>query len=519
MEGMNSLRDVLFKNSRVAVDRPAILFGSQWTTFGQLQDRVADVAAALRREGVGAGDRVAVLLENCPEFIVAFFAITGLGAIFVPLNWRLHPSEHVSLMQDAEPLVLIAGAGFKAVAERAQHEVPSLRRIVAVGDDPGGFAPFAQWAAPSGETPFDAPLDPESRAAILYTSGTTSRPKGVVLTHGNYLADFENLSSVVPVGPGRVNLQLSPLYHAACVHSFFHLAFGGATILNEKFDAATALQQIARERVSYFFAVPTVLYQMMDHPSFGALDLSSLQFISYGAAGVSRPRLEEAMAKFGPKLIHAYGMTETTSHASLLRAEEHAIAFGSVGRGLGASQIRVVDIDGKVCRPGEVGEIVVHGPNVMKEYWRMPEETARTIVDGWLHSGDLGVADERGFVFVVDRKKDLVISGGVNIYPREIEDVLAEHPAVSEVAVFGMPDEHWGEALVAAIVLRPGHSATAQQFIDHCRSRVGGYKVPKRVQLMSDLPRNPSGKILKRELRKALSEKQTDAAGHVGAPQ
>ncbi len=512
MEGMSSLRDVLFNNPRIAVDRPAILFRSHWTTFGQLQANVSAVAAALRRAGVGPGERVAVLLENCPEFIAAYFAITGIGAIFVPLNWRLHPSEHVSLLQDAEPRVLIVGGAFNSVGERAKQDVPSLEQIVVVGDDPAGFVSFAKWTAQPSKMPMDAALDRQTRAAILYTSGTTSRPKGVVLSHGNYLADFENLSSVVPVGPGRVNLQLSPLYHAACVHSFVHLAFGGATILNEKFDAGTALQQIAQEQVSYFFAVPTALYQMMDHPTFGKLDLSSLQIISYGAAGINRPRLQDAMAKFGPKLIHAYGMTETTSHSSILRAEEHAIAFGSIGRGVGSSEIRVVDAAGRVCKPGEVGEIVVRGPNVMKEYWRMPDATTETIVEGWLHSGDLGVTDDRGFVFVVDRMKDLVISGGVNIYPREIEDVLAEHPAVAEVAVFGAPDEHWGEALVAAVVQRPGHSVSAQQLIEHCRSRVGGYKVPKRVEFMSDLPRNPSGKILKRELRKAFSERQTAAA-------
>jgi acyl-CoA synthetase (AMP-forming)/AMP-acid ligase II len=431
------------------------------------------------------------------------------------LSWRLHPSEHISLLQDAEPRVLIVEAAFKSVGEQAKQDVPSLRQIVVVGNDTAGLVSFAEWTAQSSEMPTDSALDRQTRAAILYTSGTTSRPKGVVLCHGNYLADFENVASVVTVGPGRVNLQLSPLYHAACVHSFVHLAFGGATILNEKFDAGMALQQIARERVSYFFAVPTALYQMMDHPTFDKLDLSSLQLISYGAAGINRSRLQDAMAKFGPKLIHAYGMTEATSHASILRAEEHAIAFGSIGRGIGSSEIRVVDLDVHVCKPGEVGEIVVRGPNVMKEYWRMPDETAETIVDGWLHSGDLGMADDRGFVVVVDRKKDLVISGGVNIYPREIEDVLAEHPAVAEVAVFGMPDAHWGEALVAAIVQRPGHSVTTQQLIEHCRSRVGGYKIPKRVEFVSDLPHNPSGKILKRELRKVFSEKQTSVSSDI----
>ena len=509
MRDVSSLRDVLFANPLIDPDRPAVLFGGRGATHGELRRRVSAVAAALGRDGVAPGDRVAVLLENVPAFLEVYFAVTGTGAIFVPLNWRLHPAEHVNLLQDAEPKVLIAGADFEASVARIRAEVPSLRRIVVAGHaaaECGGDLPqFDDWSAEPGEMPADPGLGPDSDAAILYTSGTTSRPKGVVLSHGNYLADFRHVASVVRPDRRGVNLQLSPLYHAACVHSLVHIAHGGATILIERFDPGAALRLIERERVTYLFAVPTMLYQMMDHPDFGDFDLSSLQTISYGAAGITRSRLDQAMVAFGAKLIHAYGLTETTSHSSILKADEHAGAVGSIGCGVGDVVVRVVDEAGRPCRPGDVGEIVVRGPNVMTGYWRRPDATREAIVDGWLHTGDLGRTDARGFIYVVDRKKDMVISGGVNIYPREIEDVISAHPAVSEVAVFGVPDDHWGEALAAAVVLRADATADVADILAFCRDRVGGYKVPKRVEIVSVLPRNPSGKVLKTELRKSYA--------------
>jgi len=509
---VRSLRDLLFANPRIDADRIAIVAGQRRISFGDLKRRVAAVAGALRREGVNPGDRVAVLLENKPEFVETYFAVTGIGAVFVPLNWRLHPNEHRVLMQDSEPKVLITDPSFGSTIQVARDDVPSIRRIVVVDDACNEAVRFADWSAETSEMPDDSSLGPETGAAILYTSGTTSRPKGVFLSHGNYLADISNVTAEIKPEQGDVNLQLSPLYHAACVHSLVHLASGATTVLEQRFDPRTALELIERERVTYFFAVPTMLYQIMDHPEFGRFDLSSLKTISYGAAAITGARLREALDAFGPKLIHAYGLTESTSHCSILRAEEHALAAGSIGRGLAGVEVRVVDSESRPCPPREVGEIIARGANVMMGYWRNPELTAETIVDGWLRTGDLGTTDERGFVYVVDRKKDLVISGGVNIYPREVEEVISTHPAVAEVATFGIPDELWGEALMAAIVVRSGASVSKEEIIEMCRSRLGGYKVPKRIELVAALPRNPSGKILKTELRKRFAP--TESAAH-----
>jgi acyl-CoA synthetase (AMP-forming)/AMP-acid ligase II len=501
MNRMRSLRDVLFANPKIASERRAVMFEGRWRSFGELQGRVGAIGTALRRMGVEHGDRVAVLLHNRPEFIESYFAVTGIGAIFVPLNWRLHAAEYAALLADAEPKLLIAARTYEPSFQRLRQEVPSLKQIVVVDDAGAASDSYEAWIAPGGGMPDTVDLDRDTDAAILYTSGTTSRPKGVVLTHGNYMADFANVASVVEPDQNGVNLQISPLYHAACIHSFFHLAYGGATVLIEKFDPGEALRLIEQQRTTYFFAAPTALYQMMDHPDFAKQDRSSLKAISYGAAGISKARLEEAARAFGPILLHAYGMTETTSHASLLRSADHAVALGSIGKGLGRSEIRVVDAHGEACRPGEIGEIVIRGPNVMKGYWRRPDATTDAIRDGWLHSGDLARCDEAGFVYVVDRKKDMVISGGVNIYPRDIEDVISAHPAVAEVAVYGVPDEHWGEALAAAVVLRGGMAAEPQDIVRFCRDRIGGYKVPKHIRIVAALPKNASGKILKTELR------------------
>lgn len=498
---LRSLRDALFKNPMIAGERRAILFEGAWRSFGDLQRRAGAVGAALLRAGVGYGDRVAVLLHNRPEFIESYFAVTGIGAIFVPLNWRLHAAEHAVLLADAEPKLLIAARDYEPTFDTLRRGAPTLQRIIVVNDTGASPDSYETWNAPGGTIPRDAAPDRDTIAAILYTSGTTSRPKGVMLTHGNYLADFSNVASVVRPDRDGVNLQISPLYHAACVHSFFHLVHGAATVLIEKFDAAETLRLIEEQRASYFFAAPTALYQLMDHPDFARRDRSSLKAISYGAAGIARGRLEEAARAFGPILLHAYGMTEATSHASLLRSEDHAIALGSIGKGLGQSEIRVVNSAGQACAPDEVGEIVIRGPHVMKGYWRRPDATAEALVDGWLHSGDLARVDRNGFVYVVDRKKDMVISGGVNIYPREIEDVISIHPAVAEVAVYGVPDEHWGEALAAAVVLRDGMSAEPLEIVRFCRERIGGYKVPKQIRIVASLPKNASGKVLKTELR------------------
>ena len=498
---MRTLADLLFANPSVRTAGLALVYGRRRISFAELQARVLEIAAALRRDGVAAGDRVALLIENTPEFVEVFFAVTALGAIIVPLNHRLHPSEHVALMQDAEPCVFITSPAFETTRRRAEAEVGTLRLVVVGSISKDRPSSFGGWLAKApAATPLEE-FDPKAPAAILYTSGTTSGPKGAVLSHGNYVSMLDVLSSEIPIFQGDVNLQLSPLYHAAFIHTLLFLANGAASLLNDKFEPVSALEQIQSERVTFLFAVPTMLYQMLDHPRFQTFDLSSLRLIAYGAAPITGERLRRSMDAFGQRMLHSYGLTESTSHCSILGSQEHLVAPGSIGRGLTGLEIAVVNPDGSVCAPGVVGEIRSRGAHIMQGYWRRPAATAETIVDGWLNTGDLARRDSQGYIYIVDRAKDMVVSGGVNIYTREVEDVISAYPAVGDVAVFGIDDPHWGEAVIAAVVLRPEAAFAAADLLAFCRGRLAGYKTPKRVEVVEVLPKNATGKTLKRVLR------------------
>ncbi|NKE66110.1 long-chain-fatty-acid--CoA ligase [Ramlibacter sp. RBP-2] len=496
-----SLRDVLEPQRQTYPTRVALFEEAQPLTYGQLAGGVAGVAQALLAGGIVAGDRVAMLMPNGAAFLECFFGITAVGAIVVPLNTRLHPNEHAGLLRDCRPRLLVAHGDYQESIDAVRAALPQVS-VVVHGAAPACMAlrQYEQWRVADATLP-PVFVDAAQPAALLYTSGTTSSPKGVVLTHGNYLSMIAQLLDELHLTPDSVNLQLSPLYHAASIHTLMHLAVGGATVLQSRFEPAQVMAAVERHRVTYFFAVPTMLYQLLDHPDREHYDLSSLRCISYGAAAITGARLEQAQVFFGNKLLHAYGMTETTSHASVLGPDGHQVAQGSIGRGLAGVALRVVDDEDRDVAPGEVGEILVRGPNVMHGYWERPEETARALAGGWMHTGDLARVDPRGYLFIVDRKKDMIISGGVNVYPREAEEVLARHPAVAEVAVYGVADQLWGEALAATVVLKPGAQANPSELIEFARGQLAGFKLPKQVQMAGELPKTGSGKVQKTVLR------------------
>jgi acyl-CoA synthetase (AMP-forming)/AMP-acid ligase II len=488
------LPDILFDNPAVEPKREALSFRDRRISYGELQDRVRGFAGSLQAGGIAKGDRVAVLLENCPEFIECFFAITAIGAVMVPLNYRLSLAEMTSILGDAQAGLLITEPRYSDVAALLRDGVDSLSRTLLVGDD--------YDAALAGPAPLQRPeLVPNDTAALLYTSGTTSLPKGVILSHGNYLADYRNVAAVLGVNAQTVNLQLSPLYHAAAQHTYLQIFAGGRTVLLPKFDPGHALALIEDEKVNYLFIVPTMLYNILDHPDIDVRDISSVRTISYGAAPMTEARRREAIARFGHIFLHAYGLTECTAHASILDKVAHQSRGGSIGRGLLHSQIAVIDDDGQPVPAGGIGEIRVRGPQVAAGYWRRPDASANAFVDGWLHTGDIGSWDEDGFVQVIDRKKDIIISGGANIHPKDIEEVLASHPQVAEVAVYGVPHDNWGEAVEAAVVTKNGAEVPAQELIALARDQLAHFKTPRTIRFLSELPRNPSGKILKRALR------------------
>ena len=498
---MQVLRDMLFDNPAIEADKVALVYRDVRLTYKTLRARVRRIGSALLAAGIGHGDRVAILSENRNEYVELFLGITGIGAIAVPLNYRLSPEEHAAILGDAEPAMMFAAAPFQDNVARVQAEVSSLTRVLGIGGDTP-WTDYEEFAAAAEAVPLTVPVAPDDIAGLLYTSGTTSLPKGVMLTHANYLADYANISGPLTIAPDIVNLQISPLYHAAAEHTYVQIYGGGMTVLLPKFDPGHILQLIVSERVNYMFVVPTMLYNILDHPDLATTDTSRIRMICYGAAPMTESRRREAVAAFGEVFSHAYGLTECTAFASILTREEHAATGGgSIGRGLAGSEIAVTDDEGRPVPPGESGEIRVRGPQVMKGYWNRPEATEEALDNGWLRTGDIGSRDAEGYITVIDRKKDIIISGGANIYPKDVEEALARHPAVAEVAVYGVDHPNWGEAVEAAVVLKQGRTLEPEDITAFARGHLAGYKVPRSVRFLDALPRNPSGKILKRELR------------------
>lgn len=497
---MNNFADIVFDNPAVQPDRTALVCGRRSTSYAQLRERAGGVAGLLQEHGLGPGDRAAALMSNRSEYLEIYLGCALAGVALVPLNVRQLPAEQLRIMEDSGARLLFVDERCAASAASLHGALPRLHAPVLVGSAAPGMVDY-EAALASRRTWRPVDVGESAPAVLLYTSGTTSLPKGAVITHGNLLANLSQYQAAVGIRGGSVNLQLSPLFHAASIFSFVHFLVGGTTILIDRVDPERIFGAIAEHRVSFMFTVPTVLYSLIDDPARGRHDLSSLELIQYGAAPITGTRLREAIEVFGYRLIHSYGMTESTSHISLLGPDDHRIAEGSVGRPLPGIDLRIAGADGRQCAPGEVGEIRVRGPNVFRGYWNDAEETARTLQGGWLHTGDLGYLDERGFLYIAGRAREMIISGGTNIHPLEIEEAMMRHDAVAEAAVFGLPHPRWGEAVAAAVVLKPGRSTSAEELHTHLRRWLGGYKVPKVLRILDALPRNAAGKVLKRELK------------------
>jgi acyl-CoA synthetase (AMP-forming)/AMP-acid ligase II len=481
-----NLGDIPRRNARRFARREAFA-GFTWA---EVDARVNRLANAL---DVAPGERVAILAHNDHRYLETYWALAKRGAIAVPLNFRLLEDERAALLAHAEVCGIVLGP------EYADAPAPGWR--LCFGDEYES-ALLGASAEPPGEGPgADDPF------AIMYTSGTTGLPKGAVVTHGNLESNVYNQAIADKADPDDVNLTVTPLYHmGALFMATTYTALGCSNPILERFEPAAALAAIERERATTCLLVPTMLRMVLDEPSFAARDLSSLRLVFYGGGPMPLAVLRRAIDAIGCGFTQGYGLTETIE-ATFLVAGDHALdgeparerRLASAGREAVNAEVRVVDPLGDDLPPGEIGEILIRGPSVIREYWRAPELTAQTIRDGWFHTGDAGYRDEDGYLFVVDRLKDVIISGGENVYPKDVEEVLYAHPAVAEVAVIGTPDETWGEVVTAVVVAREPVEPDA--LLEHCRARLAGYKRPRAVRFMDALPRNPSGKILKRELR------------------
>jgi long-chain acyl-CoA synthetase len=475
----------------------ALHFEGRDYTNVQQQRAGARAARALARLGVGAGDRVVVLLPNCPEVMQAYGGILRLGAVIVPVVFLLSPDEVRHILEDSEARVVVTSPELVSKVEGWTGPV------VLVGGGAGGL----DWETLLAREDADAPIvprQPSDLAVILYTSGTTGRPKGVALSHDNLAANARAAASLYELDRTAWALAVLPLSHSygLTVMNAGNI-LGTRAVLLRWFNPELVLETIERFRVQSMAGVPTMYVYLLHYPDAGRFDTSSMRSWGSGAAPLPLEIVEPFEAKFGGRLMEGYGLTEASPVVSAHRLSG-VRKLGSVGQPIPGVQVAILDDEDRPVPAGELGEICVRGPNVMLGYYRLPEETARTLRNGWLHTGDVGRLDADNFLYVVERKKDLIIRGGFNIYPREVEEILYAHPAVAEAAVIGMPDPVMGEEVLAFVVRKPGAEAEADAIIAFCQERLAKYKCPRRVRFVPSLPKTPVGKILRKALRAEL---------------
>ncbi|MBW0102371.1 long-chain-fatty-acid--CoA ligase [Pseudonocardia sp. KRD291] len=513
---------------RWATERPddeAVRFGPTRRTWAQLDERVRRVAAALRAEGVGPGDRIAVLDLNHPSCLELTLACARIGAANAVVNFRLAPPEIVYVINDARAVLLAVGPEFTPAVEQVKDLLPTVRRVLHVGTESSGASigtessgartsigtdEYEAWLG--AHEPDAAPYDaaPDDCFVQLYTSGTTGFPKGAMLTHRGMLSHAEHVAHDFELAPTDVVQVAMPLFHVGGMsYALLALGQGARIVMARTPDPAALLDMFADERITHTFLVPALMGAMTQVPDAAARDYSSLRAVSYGASPCPLPVMRASLALFGPKLHQVYGMTEACGVVSSLGPADHAdpsVAHRlvSAGKPIIGVEIEVRDPEtGAPVPTGGPGEIWVRTEQLMSGYWDKPDATASALTgDGWLRSGDGGHIDADGYLFVTDRIKDMIVSGGENVYPAEVERVLAEHPSVGDVAVIGVPDERWGEVPKAVVVAAPGQHVDPDALLAYCREQLASFKCPKSVDVLDELPRNPTGKILKKDLRK-----------------
>ena len=495
------------RRARLSPNKSAFTFDGRATTYSELDDRVTRLAHGLRDLGVRSGDRVALLSANHPAYLEVLLAAGVLGAIFVPLNARLTADEVEYILQDSGSSILIHSSELSDIATQAAEAMNLRTRVLLDGPRVEGASDYERTIADAATTRIDEPVGLDDSCFIMYTSGTTGRPKGVILTHGNVLFAAMNAVIDLDLHSDEVALVCAPLFHAAALNLVALPTFlkGGSILIEPGFDASRVLTLIEREDVTYAFAVPTMLDQMTAHELWTHADLSSIRRVLVGAAPVP-PRTLRTYNERNIKMCQGYGLTEAGPGALVLTADDAGRKLGTAGVPHFFADVRIVDLDGNAVQPGQQGEIQVSGPSVMRGYWNKSEATTDAFAEGrWLRTGDVGVADEDGFVSVVDRLKDMIISGGENIYPAEVEAAILEMPEVTSCAVFGIPDPKWGEVGCAAVTLRDGFEIEHEQVAEFLTTRLAKYKIPKSTIVLDEMPRNATGKIRKDFLRMCIS--------------
>ncbi len=513
----NILAGCLARAESQFCDKTAILHGDRELTFAEVGEASSRLASALTRLGVQKGSRVALLLPNRPELTIVDWALIRAGLVRVPLNPRLAPAEIEYMLKDSGAEVLIYDDECAQAVGKIRASSPTVRHYIGLGEVMPGALGWHDLLSQGEPDNFQVATDLDDPYMILYTSGTTGRPKGAMTNvRSRWFTIFTSAANENFVEEFDVMLHVASLGHGSGTKVINHYLKGATNIYLPKFTIETFCAAVQRHRVTTTWVVPTILGMLLDYPDRSRYDLSSLRTVVYGGAPMPVERLKEALAIFGPIFVQVFGLSETPHPITSMGKRSHVDGtleqleqrLASAGRPSLGVDVRLVTEDGQDAKVGEIGEIAARGDNIMVGYWNNPEATAEVIRDGWFFTGDLAVAYPDGYIAIVDRKKDMIISGGYNVYPREIEEVLYTHAAVRECAVIGVPDPKWGEAVKAIVSIKEGSATTPEELLEHCRELLASYKKPQSIELMGDLPKSPNGKILKRELKKKYWDNQ-----------
>lgn len=512
------LTETLNKASKLFPEKQAIVCGGKRWTYREFRERINRFSHCLKTFGIDKDDKVAVLHPNCHYFLEIYYGIAQIGAISVPINTRLSPGEIAFILQDSESKILISDPAFQKQVDPIREKMTGVKKILWTGDGMVGgedrdlnYEKVLEQGSPD-ELP-ETPTTGEDIAQIYYTSGTTGRPKGVMLSHKNVTTHALGTIAEVHLTDQDVWIHVAPLFHLADAWATWAITWvGGTHVLVREFDSKTVLETIEKEKVTLTNLIPTMLNLMVNYPDVGKYDYASLRVLLSGGAPIAPEVVRKIVETFKCDYIQTYGMTETSPYLTLSILKDHLkrlpdreqLRFKSkTGREFIGVELKVVNDRGEEIKKDEkeVGEIIVRGDIVTKGYWKLPQETAKSIRDGWLYTGDMAVMDEEGYVTIVDRKKDMILTGGENVYSTEVENVLYMHPAILECAVVGVPDEKWGEAVKGIVVLKQGQTATEPEIIRFCKEKIAHYKAPKSIDFIEALPRTGSGKIQKKGLR------------------
>jgi acyl-CoA synthetase (AMP-forming)/AMP-acid ligase II len=494
----------LTKSARKFPKKTALIFGEKRESYEEFNNRSNRLAHGLMSLGLRKGEKVATLFFNCPAMVESYFAIIKAGGVLVPLNARLSWKELATLVEHSDARFLIFDEEFKETISLMRPRLINVEKYIMAGQDLwGGDLSCERLLEGSPAEEPRVEVDENDELMIVYTAGTTGQPKGVLVTHRNYLWASLNAATDMSLGHTDVNLVVFPIFHTGGLASFFmRVMMGNTQVLVKKVDLPEMLRTIARMRVTSTAMVPTLLTSFLQLPDLKSYDTSSVKMYT-SAAAIFPVKVKNQFHEVFPNaaLFEVYGLSEACGVDTLLLPQDAFRKIACVGKAFSHHEVVVADEAGKGVAPGEIGEILIHGPVVMKGYYKDPQATAEAIRDGWLHTGDMARVDEEGYIYIVDRKKDIIVSGGVNIYPREIEEVLHGHPRIAEAAVIGVADEKWGETMKALVVPKEGQPLSEEEVIAFCRENLASYKKPTSVEILKTLPKNAAGKVLKTELR------------------